>query len=55
MDGIIQRKENVNEMLDTKAIFLSIVVEANDDSYLAECPGIQGAFAEGNSIEGLGG
>jgi predicted RNase H-like HicB family nuclease len=43
--------EKVNEMLDTKAIFLSLVVEANDDGYLAECPGIQGAFAEGDSIE----
>ena len=44
-------KEKVNEMLDTKAIFLSLVVETNDDGYLAECPGIQGAFAEGDSIE----
>src|SRR3990170_1328656 len=43
--------EKVNEMLDTKAIFLSLVVEANDDGYLAECPGIQGTFAEGDSIE----
>ena len=44
-------KEKVNNMLSTKAIFLSLVVEANDDGYLAQCPGIQGAFAEGNSIE----
>ena len=49
----------MSEVLDTKAIFLSLVVEANDDGravtyhdgYLAECPGIQGAFAEGDSIE----
>ncbi|MFN3763645.1 MAG: type II toxin-antitoxin system HicB family antitoxin [Anaerolineae bacterium] len=38
-------------MLDTKAIFLSLVVESNDDGYLARCPGIQGAFAEGDTIE----
>ncbi len=38
-------------MQDTKAIFLSLVVEANDDGYLARCPGIQGAFAEGDTIE----
>ncbi len=28
-----------------------IVVESNDDGYLARCPGIQGAFAEGDTIE----
>lgn len=38
-------------MRDTRAIFLSLVVEPNDDGYLARCPGIQGAFAEGDSIE----
>jgi len=38
-------------MQDTKAIFLSLVIEANDDGYLARCPGIQGAFAEGDTIE----
>jgi predicted RNase H-like HicB family nuclease len=36
---------------DTKAAYLSLVVEPNDDGYLAQCPGIQGAFAEGDSIE----
>jgi predicted RNase H-like HicB family nuclease len=41
----------MQEAVDTKVIFLSLVVEANDDGYLAECPGIQGAFAEGNNIE----
>ncbi len=38
-------------MRDTKAILLSLVIEANDDGYLARCPGIQGAFAEGDTIE----
>jgi predicted RNase H-like HicB family nuclease len=38
-------------MLDTKAVFLSLVIEANDDGYSAECPVIQGAFAEGDNIE----
>jgi predicted RNase H-like HicB family nuclease len=47
-----ERWLNVEDMMqDTKAIFLSLVVEANDDGYLARCPGIQGAFAEGDTIE----
>ena len=38
-------------MSNTKTILLSLVVEANDDGYSARCPGIQGAFAEGDTIE----
>ena len=38
-------------MSDTKAVFLSLVLETNDDGYLASVPGIQGAFAEGDTIE----
>jgi len=38
-------------MGNTRAIFLSLVLEANDDGYLASVPGIQGAFAEGDTIE----
>jgi predicted RNase H-like HicB family nuclease len=38
-------------MRETRAAFLSLVVEPNDDGYLAQCPGIQGAFAEGESLE----
>jgi predicted RNase H-like HicB family nuclease len=34
-----------------KAILLSLIVEFNDDGFLASCPGIQGAFAEGDTIE----
>ena len=36
----------------SKAIFLSLVIEPDDDGYLVRCPGIQGAFAEGDTIEG---
>jgi predicted RNase H-like HicB family nuclease len=36
---------------DAKAVYLSLVVEPNDGGYLAQCPGLQGAFAEGESIE----
>lgn len=32
-------------------IMLSIELEKNDDGFLASIPGIQGAFAEGNTIE----
>ena len=38
-------------MSDKKACYLSVVVESNDDGFLARCPGIQGAFAEGDTIE----
>jgi predicted RNase H-like HicB family nuclease len=38
-------------MKDTRAVFLSFVLEQNDDGYLASVPGIQGAFAEGDTIE----
>ncbi len=38
-------------MKDDRAIYLSLVLEANDDGYLASAPGIQGAFAEGDTIE----
>jgi len=38
-------------MRNTKAVLLSLVIEANDDGYLAHCPGLQGAFAEGDTIE----
>jgi len=33
------------------AVVVSIVVEANDDGYLASVPGVQGAFAEGDTLE----
>lgn len=34
-----------------RAIFLSLVLETNGDGYLASVPGVQGAFAEGDTIE----
>jgi predicted RNase H-like HicB family nuclease len=38
-------------MRDSKTAFLSMVVELNNGGYLARCPSIQGAFAEGDTIE----
>ena len=38
-------------MPDEKAPYLSIVIESNEGGYLARRPGIQGAFAEGDTIE----
>ena len=38
-------------MTDLRTILLSIVVEPDGDGFLARCPGIQGAFAEGDTIE----
>jgi predicted RNase H-like HicB family nuclease len=34
-----------------KALYLTMIIEPNDDGYLARCPGIQGAFAKGDAIE----
>ncbi len=34
-----------------KISYVNIVISVNDDGYLAECPEIQGAFAEGDTIE----
>lgn len=34
-----------------RAIFFSLVLETNGDGYLASVHGIQGAFAEGDTIE----
>ena len=34
-------------MKKSKAVFLSLVIESEGEGYLAKCPGIQGAFAEG--------
>ena len=35
----------------TRACLLSVVVEPNDGGYLASVPDLQGAFAEGDSVE----
>jgi predicted RNase H-like HicB family nuclease len=35
----------------TKIAHLPVTLERNDDGYLASCPLIQGAFAEGDTIE----
>lgn len=32
-------------------LLVSVEVEKNEDGYIARIPGIQGAFAEGDSIE----
>jgi len=38
-------------MGDTHAVFVSLVLEAVEDGYLASVPGLQGAFAEGDTVE----
>lgn len=38
-------------MLQHKVRYLSIMVEPNDAGYLARCSRVQGAFAEGDTIE----
>lgn len=38
-------------MKTTKIAHLPVTLERNDDGFLASCPLIQGAFAEGDTIE----
>jgi len=38
-------------MKSNKTLLASIKIEKNDDGYLARLPGLQGAFAEGDTIE----
>jgi len=38
-------------MGEKRTVLLSVVLEANDDGYLASVPGLQGAFAEGDTVE----
>ena len=38
-------------MSDTHAVFVSVVVDVNDNGYLASVPGLQGALAEGDTVE----
>ncbi len=38
-------------MRSGKIFYVNIIVTINDDGYLAECNGIQGAFAEGDTVE----
>ncbi len=38
-------------MKKSKAVLASVEIEKNDDGFLARIPGIQGAFAEGDTVE----
>ncbi len=38
-------------MKNEKISYINIIINVNDDGYMAQCPGIQGAFAEGDTIE----
>ncbi len=38
-------------MQTTKIAHLPVTIELNEDGFLASCPLIQGAFAEGDTIE----
>jgi predicted RNase H-like HicB family nuclease len=38
-------------MKDKRAVLVCFVIEKNNDGYLASVPSIQGALAEGDSIE----
>ena len=38
-------------MRNEQAMLLSLLLEVNGDGYLASVPGIQGAFAEGDTME----
>jgi predicted RNase H-like HicB family nuclease len=38
-------------MINSKVSLLSLLIEANEDGFLVSCPDIQGAFAEGDTVE----
>jgi predicted RNase H-like HicB family nuclease len=38
-------------MQNGKIFYVNITVTADEDGYLARCPDIQGAFAEGDTVE----
>jgi len=38
-------------MKKSKAIMASIEIKKNEDGFLARVPGVQGAFAEGDTVE----
>lgn len=38
-------------MKNGKISYVNIIINTNDGGYLAQCPGIQGAFAEGDTVE----
>lgn len=38
-------------MMNSKVSLLSLIIEANEDGFLASCSDIQGAFAEGDTVE----
>jgi predicted RNase H-like HicB family nuclease len=38
-------------MSDKRAVYVSVVLERNGDGYLASVPDLQGAFAEGDTVE----
>ncbi len=44
-------KEQARKMEKNQTSLLSVVIEKNDDGFLAIVPGIQGAFAEGDTVE----
>lgn len=43
-------KEQVRKK-ESHTLLLSVVIEKNDDGFLAMVPGVQGAFAEGDTVE----
>jgi len=41
----------MDEQARVRAVYLPLVIQPNDSGFLARCPVIQGAFAEGDTVE----
>ena len=41
----------MNTSVPPQISYLNLIITVNDDGFLARCPGIQGGFAEGDTIE----
>ncbi|MBC8186311.1 hypothetical protein H8E88_34950 [candidate division KSB1 bacterium] len=44
-------KKKATRTKKSRMFLLSVVIEKNGDGFLAKVPGIQGAFAEGDTVE----
>ncbi len=49
--AVIKKKGNAYAMSRKRTTILPVVLEANEDGYLASVPSLQGAFAEGDAVE----
>ena len=50
-EHVVSRGIFMNTSVLPKISYINLIITADDDGFLARCPGIQGGFAEGDTIE----